>query len=131
MGEWSDYFEDFPEEAPQPPSDEEVAKAKRDAQIRALNADAFALIAKTQRKAQAAEQQQKELYLDSTVECPQCGESRLNVYKLKSDRFLCECKACGIYGAGTDFSSALHQTAGAIGDDIDWRDGSLFAEYGK
>ena len=127
----SDYFEDFPEEAPQPPSDEEVAKAKRDAQIRALNADAFALIAKTQRKAQAAEQQQKELYLDSTVECPQCGESRLNVYKLKSDRFLCECQACGIYGAGTDFSSALHQTAGAIGDDIDWRDGSLFAEYGK
>lgn len=131
MGEWSDYFEDFPEEAPQPPSAEEIAKAKLEANIKAMNADAFALIAETKRKAQADEQQQKEQYLDSTVECPQCGESCLNVYKLKSDRFLCECQACGIFGTGTDFSSALHQTAGAIGDDNDWRDGSLFGEYGK
>lgn len=128
MGDWSDYFEDYPEEAPQPPSTEEIAKAKHEADIKAMNADAFALIAETKRKAQAAEQLKKEQYLDSTVECPQCGESRLNVYKLKSNRYLCECQACGIYGAGPDFSSALHQTASAIGDDIDWRDGSLFEE---
>ena len=61
MGEWSDYFEDFPEEAPQPPSAEEIAKAKLKANIKAMNADAFALIAETKRKAQGAEQQQKEL----------------------------------------------------------------------
>ncbi|QPG06334.1 hypothetical protein IT774_03805 [Salinimonas marina] len=75
MGEWSDYFEDFPEEAPQPPSAEEIAKAKHEADIKAMNADAFALIAETKRKAQAAEEQQKEQYLDSTVEENNVGQS--------------------------------------------------------
>lgn len=88
--------------------------------------DALALTAETKRKAQVAEQQQKEKYLDSTVECPLCDESRLNVYKFKINQYLCKFQACGIYGTDTDFSSALHQSKGAIGNDIDWRDGSLF-----
>lgn len=126
MGEWSDYFEDFPEEAPKQLSEEELKKAKHEADIKALNADAFALIADAKRKSLAVEQQKKLVFLDSTVECPQCGEHALNVYKLHSQRYLCECQQCGIYGEGADFSSALHQTAAAIGDGLDWKNGSLF-----
>ena len=58
----------------------------------------------------------KEQYLDSTVECPQCGESCLIVYELKSNQYLFECQDCGTYGADTDLSSAFQQTASAIGD---------------
>ncbi|PQJ37261.1 hypothetical protein BTO00_23540, partial [Vibrio campbellii] len=74
MGEWSDYFEDFPEEAPQPPSAEEIAKEKLDAEIKAINADAFALIAETKRKAQEVAQEQKNKFLEFVDYCPQCGE---------------------------------------------------------
>lgn len=126
MGEWSEYFEDFPEEAPQPPSAEERAKEKLDADIKGMNADAFALIAKTKQKAIDKVQQQKKKFLESIDDCPQCGETSLNTYKLENASYLCECQGCGIYGSGDNFSSALHQTASAIGDNIDWRDGSLF-----
>lgn len=126
MGEWSDFFEDFPDEAPQPPSAEEIARKEHDAEIKGLNADAFALIAKTKKKAQEAVQKQKKQFLESVEHCPQCGEIELNVYKLENKVYLCECQDCGIYGSGNDLSSALHQTTTAIGDNIDWRDGSLF-----
>jgi Zn ribbon nucleic-acid-binding protein len=127
MGEWSDYFEDFPEEAPQPPSAEERAKEKFDSDIKDMNADAFALIAKTKKKAIDAAQLQKKQFLESIDYCPQCGEKELNVYKLENKNYLCECQDCGIYGSGDNFSAALHKTASAIGDNIDWRDGSLFS----
>jgi DNA-directed RNA polymerase subunit M/transcription elongation factor TFIIS len=127
MGEWSDYFEDFPEEAPQPPSAEERAKEKFDSDIKDMNVDAFALIAKTKKKVIDAAQLQKKQFFESIDYCPQCGEKKLNVYKLENKTYLCECQDCGIYGAGDNFSAALHKTASAIGDNIDWRDGSLFS----
>ncbi len=40
-----------------------------------------------------------------------------------------QCQDCGFDGADTDLSSALHQTASAIGDGIDWWEGSLFSKY--
>jgi len=126
MGEWSEYFEDFPEEAPQPPTAEEIAKEQFEADIKGMNADAFALISKTKKKAIEKAQQQKKQFLESIEYCPQCGEKELNVYKLENSSYLCECQDCGIYGLGDNFSSALHSTASAIGDNIDWRDGSLF-----
>lgn len=131
MGEWSDYFEDFPEEAPQPPSAEEKAKEKFEAEIKGINADSFALIAKTKKKAQEVVQEQKKNFLESIDHCPQCGQKELNVYKLDNQSYLCECQDCGIYGSGGDFSSALHKTASAIGDNIDWRNGSLFKVSAK
>jgi Zn ribbon nucleic-acid-binding protein len=126
MGEWSEYFEDFPEEAPQPPSAEEKAKEKLQADIKGINADAFALIAKAKKKVIDKAQQQKKQFLESTHQCPQCGEKELNIYKLENSSYLCECQNCGIYGSGDNFSSALNQTASAIGDNIDWREGPLF-----
>ncbi|MCX8794077.1 hypothetical protein NOK90_25360 [Vibrio parahaemolyticus] len=131
MGEWSDYFEDFPEEAPQPPSAEEIAKEKLDAEFKAINADAFALIAETKRKAQEVAQEQKNKFLEFVDYCPQCGKKELNIYKLENETYLCECQDCGIYGSGCDFSSALHNTATSIGDGIDWRNGSLFKVSSK
>ena len=126
MGEWSEYFEDFPEEAPQPQSAEEIAKEKLQADIKAMNSDALALIAKTKKKTNEDAQQRKKQFLESVDHCPQCGEKKLNIYKLDNSAYLCECQGCGIYGSGDNFSSALHKTAAAIGDNIDWRDGSLF-----
>ncbi len=126
MGEWSEYFEDFPEEAPQPQSVEERANERLEANIKKLNADAFALIAKTKQKAIDNAQHQKKQFLESIDDCPQCGETELNTYRLDNTSYLCECQGCGIYGSGDNFSSALRHTASAIGDNIDWRDGSLF-----
>lgn len=126
MGEWSDYFEDFPEEAPQPPSAEELAKEKLENDIRNMNAEAFALIEKSRRKAAEVDQKEKMQFLKSVDQCPQCGEKQLNIYKLKNHKYLCECQGCGIYGAGIDISAALHKTAAAYGDGLDWRVGSLF-----
>ncbi|EHR5764782.1 TPA: hypothetical protein ACMD08_004463 [Vibrio parahaemolyticus] len=131
MGEWSDYFEDFPEEAPQPPSAEEKAKEKLEADIKGMNAEAFALIARTKEKAQEVAQEQKKQFLRSIDHCPQCGEKELHVYKLDGEVYLCECQDCGIYGSGNDYSSALHKTETAIGENIDWREGSLFKISGK
>ncbi|GAA68375.1 MULTISPECIES: hypothetical protein [Pseudoalteromonas] len=127
MGEWSDYFEDLPEEALQPPIAAERAKEKFDSDIKDLNADAFALIAKTRKKAIDALQMQKKQFFESVDYCPQCGEKELNVYKLENKTYLCECQNCGICGSGDNFSAALHKTASAIGDNIDWRVGSLFS----
>jgi transcription elongation factor Elf1 len=129
MGEWSEYFEDFPEEAPQPRSAEE--KEKLEADIKGINADAFALIAKTKKKAVDKAQQQKKQFLEFIDQCPQCGEKELNIYKLENSSYLCECQDCGIYGSGDNFSFALHQTAYAIGVNIDWREGSLFKVSAK
>ncbi|MBG9990747.1 hypothetical protein I6F43_02500 [Pseudoalteromonas sp. NZS71_1] len=103
MGEWSDYFEDLPEEALQPPIAAERAKEKFDSDIKDMNADAFALIAKTRKKAIDALQMQKKQFFESVDYCPQCGEKELNVYKLENKTYLCECQNCGICGSGDNF----------------------------
>lgn len=126
MGEWSDYFEDFPEEAPQPPSQTELAKERLENEIRAINADAFALIEQTMIKAKLAEQKEKEKYLESVEECLQCGENALHVYKLKETMYLCECQSCCTYPSGQEKTKALNNIILAYGDGLDWTKGSLF-----
>ena len=39
MGEWSDYFEDFPEEAPQSSTSREKIKEHRENALQSMNAD--------------------------------------------------------------------------------------------
>ena len=126
MGEWSDYFEDFPEEAPTPPSAEEIAKKKYHSEIRNLNSDAFALIAKTKKKKFELRQKEKKLSLISVEDCPQCGLKELDIYKLSDSLFLGECQDCGIYGQGESLSSAIKKTENSLGEGLDWNNSSLF-----
>jgi hypothetical protein len=126
MGEWSDYFEDFPEEAPTPPSAEEIVKKQLHSEIKNINSDAFALIAKANKKQFEVKQAEKKLSIVTVEECPQCGLKELDIYKLSDASFLCECQDCGIYGQGDSLSSAIEKTADALGEGLDWNNGSLF-----
>ena len=128
MGEWSDYFEDFPEEAPQSSTSREKIKEHRENALQSMNAEAFALIAEARQKQVAADEAAKKPYLESVQQCPQCGEHTLSLYKLKNSTYLCECQNCGIYGKGEDLSLALQDTIAAIGEERDWRVSSLFVE---
>lgn len=125
MGEWSEYFEDFPEENPA-----NWVNGKFDPQLRAqLNREAaqhavanlevrqLIMNAKRERKAKA---------LFDTRDCPQCGQRQLNSYKISESFYLCECQECGTYGAGATDDEALAKTADSIGEGLDWRDGSLY-----
>lgn len=121
MGEWSEYFEDFPEERPKEKAYSDKSKEHREKAVRSMNAEAFALIEKTRQKQIAADEAAKKVHLKRVVLCPQCGENALNVYKLKNATYLCECQDCGIHGCGEDLSLALQDVVAAIGEDRDWR----------
>ncbi|WP_170164863.1 hypothetical protein [Thiocapsa rosea] len=44
-----------------------------------------------------------------------------------SERFyLCECQECGTFGNGVTHEEALERTTAALGEGLNWRDGSLF-----
>lgn len=131
MGEWSEYFEDFPEENPanwvngkfNPSLREQLNKEAR--QQEAANSELNLLIAKAKRVREEKSRERKEKSLLVTEDCPQCGLKELNTYKLEENFYLCECQDCGIYGAGESHSEALASTSSAIGEDLDWREGSL------
>lgn len=129
MGEWSEYFEDFPEENPanwidgrfdpegakrhyQQESAFEKAEQKANAELRQLINDA-----KKKTKARS---------LLVTEDCPQCGLRTLNTYRISDRFYLCECQDCGIYGNGTTHEKALDRTRESLGEGLDWRDDSLF-----
>ncbi len=129
MGEWSEYFEDFPEENPanwidgrfdpegakrryQQESVFEKAEQKANTELRQLINDA-----KKKTKARS---------LFVTEDCPQCGLRTLNTYRISDRFYLCECQDCGIYGNGTTHEEALERTKEALGEGLDWRDDSLF-----
>ena len=125
MGEWSEYFEDFPEENPanwvngqfNPTLREQLNKES--VQQAAANLEVRQLItnAKRERKAKS---------LFHTGDCPQCGLPELNSYKIGETFYLCECQDCGIYGAGSTHDDALARTSDAIGEGLDWREASLY-----
>ena len=121
MGEWSEYFEDFPEERPKEIACNDKSKEHREKAVRSMNAEAFALIEKTRQKQIAADEAAKKAHLERVVLCPQCGENALNVYKLTNATYLCECQDCGIYGCGEDLSLALQDVVAGIGENKDWR----------
>lgn len=125
MGEWSDYFEDFPEENPGNyvggRFDPEGAKRAREIESAGDEASAKARAEITQMLAKAwkAEKDRSFLQVD---ECPQCGWKELNIYKIKETFYLCECQDCGIYGRGRSHTEALKSAEDALGDGLDWRD---------
>ena len=131
MGEWSEYFEDFPEENPANwvggHFDSQLARrlreeqAERERRQTEANAEIYRLIANARWKAEKERRARKAECLLHTEDCPQCGFTKLNVHRLTESSYLCECQECGIYGAGETREEALERTADAVGEELDWR----------
>lgn len=125
MGEWSEYFEDFPEENPanyiNGRFDPIAAKQlhQRQSAIAQDTERARAEISQLLRKAWEAEKRQSMIGVEN---CPQCGLNELNVYKIKDDYYLCECQECDIFGKGHTRDDAFAATEAALGEDLNWRD---------
>ena len=129
MGEWSEYFEDFPEENPanwvNGNFNPELA-ARIGAQVNKQAENNNAANAKLNAMIVKAKSETKARSLIVTEDCPQCGLKELNTYKISDKFYLCECQDCGIYGKGRTHQTALESTSDAIGELKDWRDGSEF-----
>ncbi|PXW89117.1 hypothetical protein C8R34_10598 [Nitrosomonas sp. Nm84] len=121
MGDWSDYFEDFPEENPANWVNghfDPVLREKLNAEERlqaAANSELLGMIKKAKNETKARS-------LLITENCPQCGLDKLNTYKISKHFYLCECLECGIYGSGKSHYEALEKTNSALGEGLDWRD---------
>lgn len=128
MGEWSEYFEDFPEENPanwvngefNPQLAQEVRN--HEDRLRATTNKARSEINAVILKAWL-ETKSKAFLL--TEDCPQCGLTELNTYKISDTFYLCECQDCDIHGRGETHALALKSTFDAIGDGLDWRDNEI------
>ena len=131
MGEWSEYFEDFPEENPgnyvNGKYDPQQAQYLRTIEAKLTKqelAENFELN-KLRAKEKLAFIKHKQQSLMLIEDCPQCGLKELNTYKLDENHYLCECQDCGIYGEGNSHENALQNTASVIGDGLDWRDENI------
>ena len=106
MGEWSNYFKDFPKENPANYVDgtfnPKLASAirQREERQRAADVEVNGLISKGQRDAKAR-------LLLGIETCPQCSMKELNTYKINDDNYLCECHSCGIESKGETHKKAL------------------------
>ena len=118
MGEWSEYFEQFPEEYPasqinngcdlglmaeffphlqgRPLTKLELAEV--DAKINELNAEAQRL---DEEKAEYIKNAKaKQIY--RVDNCPICRSKEMNIYKASDISFYFECQVCHIFGDGSD-----------------------------
>ena len=129
MGDWSEYFEDFPEENPENwvngQFDPGLAARLREQRQRndesqaKANAELNEMIAR-------AKQETKSRSLLLVEDCPQCGLKELNTYKISEKFYLCECQECRIFGNDTTHEKALERTKDALGEGLDWRESSIY-----
>jgi Zn ribbon nucleic-acid-binding protein len=121
MGDWSDYFENFPEANStnylNGRFDPAGAKLAREREGTALNADAE--IRQMRAEAWKAEKQRSFI---GVADCPQCGWNELHTYYITGRYHLCECQDCGIFGKGATYDEAIKAASDAIGEGLDWRE---------
>lgn len=121
MGEWSEYFEDFPEENPANyvggRFNPELAKTIRQEEQKI--SDAREEINKLLLNAWLNE---KEKHYLATEECPQCGLKELKIYNINNRFYLCECQDCGTYGKGETLEDATAAIIDAFGEGLNWRE---------
>lgn len=134
MGEWSEYFEDFPEENPanwhSPEDDAEkrmgkyseffpnwregqLTKAERaevEAKIDLLNA---AAVKEAKDKADFI-REAKTYPLLLTEECPQCYSKEMNIYKINDSGYFCHCQYCDVSASTRDYKQFLESLGEAI-----------------
>ena len=124
MGEWSEYFEDFPEENPANQKQEpdlgvmsivfphlhlsQLTKAElavENAKIEELKAEAERL--ERERANFIKEAKSKPMYqLDI---CPICYAEAMVIFKVSDDAFYCECHECKVSGDGSDISEIFEK----------------------
>lgn len=124
MGEWSEYFEDFPEENPANQKQEpdlgvmsivfphlhlsQLTKAElavENAKIEELKAEAERL--EMERANFIKEAKSKPMYqLDI---CPICYAEAMVIFKVSDDAFYCECHECKVSGDGCDISEIFEK----------------------
>lgn len=131
MGEWSEYFEDFPEENPANQKnrdspdlgkmseffpqwhESQLTKAERaevKAKIDLLNA---AAAKEAEDRANfIKEAKTSPLFLTDT--CPQCYLKEMNIYKINDNFYFSECQECGVSGSGTNHKTILEDIGDAI-----------------
>lgn len=130
VGEWSEYFEDFPEENPAnrksrgpdlgPMSEffpqwhiSQLTKAELaeiDEKIRLQNVEAERL---ANEHAEFVEKAKKSplLFVEA---CPRCNAREMNVHKISDNSYFCECQFCGITGSGISSNIILEKIADAV-----------------
>ncbi|WP_421173964.1 hypothetical protein [Aeromonas enteropelogenes] len=121
MGEWSDYFEDFPEENSanyvngqfNPQLAQEIRNQEDRLRVTTNKArsEINAVIMKAWLETKA-----KSLLL--TESCPQCGLPELNTYKINDTFYLCECQDSDVDGRSKLHVLTLKSTFDAIGADV-------------
>lgn len=125
MGEWSEYFEDFPEENPANWIDGRYDPIAAPAinSLRAQQEDAARLEEENLQIARKTAENRLKLQCPFVVgNCPQCGFNKLYTYKFSDCAYLCECQECGIYGRGETSHKAFEETAAVLGEGRDWRE---------
>lgn len=134
MGEWSEYFEDFPEENPanwRSPEDDaekrmgkyseffpnwregQLTKAER-AEVKA-KIDLFNAAAVKEAKDRADFIREAKTYpLLLTEECPQCYSKEMNIYKISDSGYFCHCQYCDVSASTRDYKQFLESLGEAI-----------------
>ena len=124
MGEWSEYFEQFPEENPanqkQKPDLGPMSSffphlhlsqltkselALENAKIDELNAQAESLAKQKSNYIINAKAQQ----IYRVDNCPICHDETMNIYKVSDTSFYCECQNCHKSGDGSDISKIFEK----------------------
>ncbi|MEF9984693.1 MAG: hypothetical protein RR710_09165 [Oscillospiraceae bacterium] len=117
MGEWSEYFEDFPEENPANQKREpdlgpmslafphlhlsQLTKAELAIENSRLDElEAEEELQKKERADFVGKAKSKPVYKVET--CPICSINKMNIYKISNDSFYCECGECNVSGDGPD-----------------------------
>lgn len=134
MGEWSEYFEDFPEENPanwhSPEDDAEKRMGKyseffpnwREGQLtKAERAEVKAKIdlinaaAVKEAKDRADFIREAKTYpLMLTEECPQCYSKEMNIYKISNSGYFCHCQYCDVSASTRDYKQFLESLGESI-----------------
>ncbi|WOE40718.1 hypothetical protein [Acinetobacter chinensis] len=117
MGEWSEYFEDFPEENPvnqkQGPDLGPKSLAfphlhlsqLTKAELEIENSKLQKLEAEEERKERERAEYIREIKSKPAYKveiCPICYNNKMNIYKTSNNSFYCECGECNVSGEGAD-----------------------------
>ena len=124
MGEWSEYFEQFPEEDPanQPPSAEQRLGPKskhfpqwHESQLTKVErAIIQAKFEKEQAELLALENEVKNTPIHIVDACPCCYAERMEIRLLKDNTYYCKCSACGVDGKGGDLTVVMDELSERI-----------------
>ncbi|WP_139126634.1 hypothetical protein [Acinetobacter sp. YK3] len=126
MGEWSEYFEDFPEENPanQPPTDEQRLGPKskyfpewHETQLtKEERAFVQTLIEEEEAKALAYENEIKNAPIIKSQDCPICYADGFVIKKLKDETFYCNCNECNVIKIGTNLDVIIEELKESLWD---------------